>query len=375
MYETPGIKVSVIVPVYNTEKYVRKCAESILQQTLEEIELICINDGSTDRSGEILQGYAEKDERVRIIRQENQGQATARNAGIEEAKGEYICFVDSDDSLEAGALEALYRQAAEEKLDVLYFAGNTEYETEEMAGDHKAYFDRAYRRDQEEGKIFTGREMLRMQREKRQFWRSACMCLIRRQFMEDSGIRFRSGVLHEDNLFAFLLCLKAERTASTGAVYYHRLLRDNSTVTTKATQKNLYGYLEAVLDETEQMKDAGDDEAAEALYGAIHDTVRLACETWTELDGEERKALETVLKETERKISERDLYKALIEPQFEGIIEEKRLKQENREQRQEIRTLTDQLRTAREENELLRDSMAFRIGTALLKPFRMFRKG
>ena len=151
-------KVTVIVPVHNTAQYVGKCLDSLTGQTLEEIQVICVNDGSTDGSGEILQAYAGKDSRIRIIEQAKQGPAAARNAAMEAAEGEYCCFVDSDDWLETEALEQLYAKASEERLDVLFFAGKTEYDTEELARNHNKYFDRAYQRDQTEGDVCSGRE-------------------------------------------------------------------------------------------------------------------------------------------------------------------------------------------------------------------------
>ena len=95
MDETP--KVSVIIPIYNQEKYLRYCLESVLLQNLQEIEVICVNDGSTDGSFEILSELAWTDERMRIIDQENQGAGEARNTGIREARGEYVAFIDPDD--------------------------------------------------------------------------------------------------------------------------------------------------------------------------------------------------------------------------------------------------------------------------------------
>ena len=374
MLEMSSVKVSVIVPVYNTEKYVGKCVDSILQQSLEDIELICIDDGSDDRSGSILGDYANKDSRVRVFRQENQGQATARNVGIEEARGEYICFVDSDDWLSPDALKNLYQQAAEEQLDILYFAGNTEFEAEEMAKEHKEYFDRAYRRDQEEGQVVTGCEMLRQQREKTQFWRSACMCLIRKEFLTEAGIRFRPGVLHEDNLFAFVLCLKARRTASVKTAYYHRLLRDNSTVTSRGSHRNLYGYLAAIMDETAQMKNAeAEEETRSVLYAVIDDTVKIAYETWKGLDEEEKNILGTELGSAAWEMNERDLYHALIEPRFENIDRERNLQKECVRQKYELKAVRKELQQSREEAEALRGSFSFRLGNALLAPVRWIK--
>ena len=103
--------ISVIVPVYNSEKYLSLCLDSIVGQSYGDFEAICINDGSTDGSTKILQEYAEKDQRIRIINQENKGQSAARNAGLDVAKGEYIAFVDSDDVVNPRFLEILYTAA------------------------------------------------------------------------------------------------------------------------------------------------------------------------------------------------------------------------------------------------------------------------
>ncbi len=92
-----NIKVSVIVPVFNVEAYLNESLDSILNQTLNDIEIICINDGSTDNSLNILETYAKKDKRIKIISKENEGQGVARNVGLDDAQGEYISFVDSDD--------------------------------------------------------------------------------------------------------------------------------------------------------------------------------------------------------------------------------------------------------------------------------------
>ena len=88
---------SVIIPVYNTEKYLPRCLDSVINQTLREIEILCVDDGSTDSSPSVLQDYARRDPRIRVIRKENGGLVSARKAGIQEAKGTYIGYVDSDD--------------------------------------------------------------------------------------------------------------------------------------------------------------------------------------------------------------------------------------------------------------------------------------
>ncbi|MDY6407580.1 MAG: glycosyltransferase, partial [Pseudomonadota bacterium] len=100
-------EVSVIVPIYKTEKYLRRCLDSICAQTFRDIEIICINDGSPDNSLSILDEYAIRDTRIQIINQENKGQSAARNIGLDKAQGTYIYFVDSDDMLHPQALEVM----------------------------------------------------------------------------------------------------------------------------------------------------------------------------------------------------------------------------------------------------------------------------
>ena len=112
-------KISVIIPVYNVEKYLRECLDSVVNQTMRDIEIICVNDGSTDNSLDILKEYATKDDRIIVINQTNGWLSAARNSGLKIAKGEYIQFVDSDDYLELNACETAYKYALQYNADVV----------------------------------------------------------------------------------------------------------------------------------------------------------------------------------------------------------------------------------------------------------------
>lgn len=116
MQERP--KISVIIPVYNTEKYLEKCLDSILNNTLKDIEIICVDDGSTDNSLNILEKYSKLDNRLKIIKQPNSGAATARNTGIDVAKGDYFYFIDSDDYVQTSFLEKMYYQINSTHSDI-----------------------------------------------------------------------------------------------------------------------------------------------------------------------------------------------------------------------------------------------------------------
>ena len=112
-------KVSIVVPIYNVEKYLRQCLDSIIHQTLKDIEIICVDDGSTDSSPEIIREYMAKDPRVKVITKPNSGYGNSMNRGFDMAEGEYIGIVESDDYADPEMFETLYRIAKENKLDVV----------------------------------------------------------------------------------------------------------------------------------------------------------------------------------------------------------------------------------------------------------------
>lgn len=122
------IAVSVIIPVYNAAEYLTQCLDSICQQTLQNIEIICIDDGSVDNSVEILKAYAKKDSRFQLLQQKNAGAGAARNAGLAVAKGEYLSFLDADDFFELDFLEKLYQQGICKNADIVICDANAYYQ-------------------------------------------------------------------------------------------------------------------------------------------------------------------------------------------------------------------------------------------------------
>jgi glycosyltransferase involved in cell wall biosynthesis len=120
-------KVSIIIPIYNSDKYLAECLDSAIGQTLHDIEIICVNDGSTDRSPQILEEYAAKDSRIITIHQKNVGPGAARNIGINLAKGKYILFLDSDDTIETTLCEKAITVAEQEQADMTFFFKQRDY--------------------------------------------------------------------------------------------------------------------------------------------------------------------------------------------------------------------------------------------------------
>lgn len=230
------IKVSVIIPVYNTENYLEECVNSAIVQTLRDIEIICVDDGSTDSSPEILKRLAENDGRIKIITKENGGPSQARNVALDVAKGEYIAFIDSDDYFEPRALEYLYAEAKNENLDDLFFSAKTFTNCDHSVSEYD------YTRKADYNGVMTGREMFEIMSANAEFKPPACFQLLKRSFMEENKIRFIEGVFYEDNPFTIECCFHAERTRYDNINLYNRRLRDSSTMTKSSGFKSSYSY-------------------------------------------------------------------------------------------------------------------------------------
>ena len=121
-------KISVIIPVYNIEKYLVKCLDSVINQTFTDIEIICINDGSTDNSLSILEEYAQKDKRIKIINKENGGLSSAWNAGLNEVSAEYLTFVDGDDWIDTNTFKLAYEAMLNNNVDYVCWSANPIFE-------------------------------------------------------------------------------------------------------------------------------------------------------------------------------------------------------------------------------------------------------
>ena len=242
-------KISVIIPVWNTEKYVGECIDSILAQSIvKDLEIICVNDGSTDSSLEILRRYEKQYEQIKVIDRVNGGSSFARNAALEQACGKYVYFMDSDDLLTSFALEELWNVCEDKKLDVLYFSGTSFYENQELTETHSA-FSNAYYRKGNYKEVLTGEKMLVELRKNKDYMASPCLQIIRRNFLNEKNIRFYNGIIHEDNCFTFKTLLQAERTFCVNDIYFYRRVREQSTMTRQENWKNLKGYFCCLMDQ------------------------------------------------------------------------------------------------------------------------------
>ncbi len=203
------VKVSVILPVYNVEKYLRECLDSICGQTLREIEIICVDDGSTDSSLEILREYAQKDKRVSVLTQSNLYAGVARNHGMEKAKGRYFSFLDADDYFAPEMLERLYLEAEKSMLDIV-FCRHIEYNEAE---NQYCHIDFSYRDSFIERKdLFSGMDLT--------YNGIFNICsgwawdkLFRAEFVQECGYQYAATRSSNDGFFVYVLMSRAKRMA------------------------------------------------------------------------------------------------------------------------------------------------------------------
>ncbi len=204
-------KISVIVPVYNVQAYLKECLDSVCAQTYGDLEIICVNDGSTDDSASILQAYAAKDERITVITQENAGLAAARNRGLKEAHGEAVCFIDSDDRVHPTYVEELQRALSDSAASIA--VSDMTYFTE----DGSVSFSDGGAFSHTNARLFPSLVTIN---------NSACNKLFRTDLFDDCP--FPEGMLYEDLATVPILLYKAERVVKVNAPLYAYRQRSGS---------------------------------------------------------------------------------------------------------------------------------------------------
>ena len=219
-------KISIIIPVYNVEKYLSRCLDSVVNQTLVDIEIICVNDGTKDNSVAIIEAYMEHDDRIVLVNKENGGLSSARNAGIEIANGEYLMFVDSDDYLAENACERLYIEHLENNADIIVFGSNifplNPYPSDwlrKVLSPWSKYYDK-----------FEIDALFYHQGATPFVWRNC----VKRNFLENTGLMFDESVLFGEDLI-FQLCLfpQANNIAFIAdKLYHYRWYREGSLMET-----------------------------------------------------------------------------------------------------------------------------------------------
>lgn len=219
------VKVSVIIPVYNAGKFLKECLDSVLSQTLDDLEIICVNDGSTDNSLNILEFYANQDTKIKIVSQDNNGQGSARNKGLALAKGEYIYFMDSDDKIKKNTLQDCYDVAKIDNLDfVMFQLINYNDDTDEYYQD--GHYDMPKLCNTVEDKIFSYKDLDDLIFN---IAVSPVNKLYDKKFLDSINAKFPEDVIFEDNIFFWKMFLNAERIEFIQKHYYIRRRHSFST--------------------------------------------------------------------------------------------------------------------------------------------------
>lgn len=229
------VKISVIIPVYNSEKYITQCIDSILSQSMKEIEIICVDDCSQDNSYEILKQYALLDKRVIVKRNSIcRGAAISRNKGIEIARGRYIAYVDSDDYvLSSNMLKDLYYKALDMDLDILFFGYKESIH--DCEGDIIFRWQKCY------PKVVKGKDFFCQSIESNNVTATPWIAIYQNDFLKQSEVKFTENLINEDTLYFYEVLMKADRVSSIEDCYYMYIRRENSVSLSKENiQRNIW---------------------------------------------------------------------------------------------------------------------------------------
>ena len=289
--------VSVIVPVYNAEAFLNTGVESVLAQTYPDLELILVDDGSTDGSGALCDGYATQDPRVRVIHKENGGASSARNTGLRAATGDFIYFLDSDDRIVPTLLEKLCASAEENHAELVFFDA---YAVEEQTGriSETNYGHRElYAPD-------SGAALMRKMVANKDFHMGVWQLLYRKSFFDRTGLTFVEGIIYEDFLFTCQAYCLAARVSYVPEYLYYRQYRANSVMTSKKTMKN-YISAETVYYGVRDFSAQHDDVVPDAFLARGAYNVLTNAEA---LSAQERKSIDARLRGVKQDILAHDGY-------------------------------------------------------------------
>lgn len=222
-------RLSIIVPVYNVEKYIERCLLSLLNQDISksEYEIIVVNDGTPDKSADIAQSIADKNENIIVIHRENGGLSAARNTGLEYVHGEYVMFVDSDDYIEPNVLASIFKSAKSRNVDMLTFT------TCRRRKDYQINWVHTFNEYLDGTSVIDGITLLKKGFEPTSVW----TYLYKSEFLNSYSFRFKEGIIHEDIEFNYKVFTKASRIGTIDLLVYDYCLNDELSITKGRTLK------------------------------------------------------------------------------------------------------------------------------------------
>lgn len=244
-------KVSVILPIYNVAPYLDEAFQSLINQTLKDIEIIAINDGSIDNSQELIDKYMTMDQRIICYRQENRGLSCARNTGMRHIRGEYVYFMDSDDIISLDALEKCYNYCTTNKSDLCIFDSDIFYE--QNSNTIPWDYDRS--NILEENKRYNGEELLNLLLDSEKHRAVVWLQFIKWDYLKQLNLSFFRGIIHEDELFTPQLLLQTKNIYYLNQKFVKHRIRTSSIVGKGYSKRNIDCYL-TVFDELFKFQDS-----------------------------------------------------------------------------------------------------------------------
>lgn len=256
------MKFSVLIPVYKAEKYLKECLDSVLHQTFTDFEVILVDDGSPDNCPQICDEYAKKDNRVKVIHQKNAGQAAARNAGLNLAKGEYVCFIDSDDYLARKDVFMKLSKNTENSPDIIHYKFKEWLESSNKKVECKFNYDL-------ETKSESITDIYCELIDKDAYFNSAWSKIIKRNLLIDNNILFEEGLTGEDNEWYYHVVLSASTLKLIDEPFYVYRRRNNGSVTTTLKEKNLADQLYILEKWTKILSEKKSDPKISIIRGSL----------------------------------------------------------------------------------------------------------
>lgn len=386
--------ISVILPVYNNVQYLEECINSVLAEKNLSIEIVAVDDGSTDGSGQILDDYAKKYENIKVFHQGNSGVSVARNLGLEKAEGEYICYLDSDDHYRSEVLEKGLNLCREKNLDVIFFTYENYFENEIAAERWKNNrVNQPMRKREYPKEPVCGREMLLLFKTQLEYRVNVFLQMASREFLQENHFSFEPGIIFEDIPYTFEVLLRAERVMALNEVLVKRRIRDNSLEHRPTTVHRCKSAFRSLILDYKLVRNFGYDfpECESAVIQELAFRHEFVKNTYLELDEENQKAF---LRQCSPE--ERIFFEAAILPRIQREQKDRStidsLKEKHREkaekykakiadQKETIRTLKKEKKDLQQEKKRLqgeikriRNSRAFRLGRWLLKPFSYMKR-
>lgn len=252
-------KISVIVPVYNAEQYLERCVKSIIDQTYKNLEIILVDDGSTDNSGKMCDELSQKDERIHVIHKENGGSSSARNIGIKKASGDCISFIDSDDYIEADMIETLYQKLKDNNADVAAISIAMVRENGKKINGT----------DTKETYIYEGNEIIKQLLLHDTIKNYSCDKLYKKKLFEK--VAFPEGISYEDVPTSMKIMREAQKVVYYDSIKYYYVKHKN-TISANCSERNVNNYLNVIINRYNELEEKNPQMEEFNLYAIANTT-------------------------------------------------------------------------------------------------------